>query len=77
MADGIPCHNIRETSMSKHQEKAERKSPAKPEIRKGSGALADQDLETVTGGGKAAPKEFPQEAVSFAYGAIEVKYTSQ
>jgi hypothetical protein len=72
-ADGIPCHNIRETSMSKHQSKLERKSAAKPE--KGSGALADQDLETVTGGGKAAPKEFPKEAVSFAYGAIEVKYS--
>jgi hypothetical protein len=52
MADGVPCRNTRETLMSKHEEKLERKSPAKPEIRKGSGALDDQDLEKVTGGDK-------------------------
>ena len=63
--------------MSKHEDKLEQKLPANPEIRKGSGALGDQDLEKVTGGGKVAPKEFPKETVSFAYGAIEIQYTSQ
>jgi hypothetical protein len=38
--------------MSKHQDKLEQKSPAKPEIKNGSGALDDQDLEQVTGGDK-------------------------
>jgi hypothetical protein len=77
MADSVPCRNTRETSMSKHEDKLEQKSPAKPEIRKGSGALDDQDLEKVTGGDKAAPKEFPKETVSIAYGAIEFQYTSK
>ena len=63
--------------MSKHQDKPEQKSPAKPEIEKGSGALGDQDLDKVTGGGKVAPKEFPKETVSFEYGGINIQYTNQ
>jgi hypothetical protein len=61
--------------MSKHQDKLERTSPATPEIANSGGALDDQDLEKVTGGDKASPKEFPKETVSFAYAAVAVKYS--
>jgi hypothetical protein len=48
MADGgVPCRNIRETIMIKHDEKLEQKSPAKTEI---SGALDENDLDKVSGG---------------------------
>ena len=56
-----PCRNTRETSMSKHQNKLQQKSPAKPEIDNDRGALDDQDLARVTGGDKASPQEFPKE----------------
>jgi hypothetical protein len=60
--------------MSKHDEKLEQKSPAKTEI---SGALDDKDLEKVTGGDKASPKEtFPKETVTLNYGHIEYTYTN-
>ena len=36
--------------MSKSEEKLERKSPAKPGVKKESGALDDKDLEKVAGG---------------------------
>ncbi|WMT71570.1 hypothetical protein [Bradyrhizobium sp. Ash2021] len=38
--------------MGTHQDKLRQKSPAKPEIKNGSGALNDQDLDQVTGGDK-------------------------
>jgi hypothetical protein len=60
--------------MSKHDEKLEQKSPAKTEI---SGALDDKDLEKVTGGDKASPKEtFPKETVTFNYGHLEIAYNN-
>jgi hypothetical protein len=62
--------------MSKHEDKLEQKSPAKPEIR-GSGALDDKDLEKVTGGDKASPKETVKETVTFSYGSLQIKYTDQ
>ncbi len=52
--------------MSKHQEKLERKSPAKPEIEKGSGALDEKDLEQVTGG-----------QISIPFKKIEIEYKEQ
>ena len=58
--------------MSKHQDKPEQKSPAKPEI-KGGGVLDDTDLEKVTGGDKASPKE----TVTFNYGSLQIKYTDR
>jgi hypothetical protein len=62
--------------MSKHEDKLEQKSPAKPEIR-GSGALDDKDLEKVTGGDKASPKEtFPKQTVTFNYGHLEIAYNN-
>jgi hypothetical protein len=66
MADGVPCRNTRETSMSRHQQKLERKSPAKPEIEKGSGALDENDLDKATGG-----------QVSIPYKEIKVEYKEQ
>ena len=63
--------------MSKHEDKLEHKSPAKAEIKKDSGALDDKDLEKVTGGDKAAPKETVKESVGFAFSHIEYKYTNQ
>jgi hypothetical protein len=65
MADGVPCRNQRKTIMSKHDEKLEQKSPAKPVIKKGSGALDDKDLEKVNGG------------VTLNYEKIEVNYTKR
>jgi len=66
MADGVPCRNTRETSMSKYQEKLERKSAAKPEIEKGRGALDDNDLKKVTGG-----------QMSIPYKQIKIEYKEQ
>jgi hypothetical protein len=66
MADGVPCRNTRETSMSKHQDKLERKSPAKPEIEKGSAALDENDLEKVTGG-----------QISIPFRHIKIEYKEQ
>ena len=67
--------------MSKHDDKLEQKSPAKPEIRKGSGALDDQDLEKVTGGDKASPKKVtsvgPTEQISLSFGKLGFKYNEQ
>jgi hypothetical protein len=61
--------------MSKRENKLVQKSPAKTEI---SGALDDNDLETVSGGDKASPKEtFPTETISLNYGRIEWTYTKQ
>jgi hypothetical protein len=61
--------------MSKQENKLVQKSPAKTEI---SGALDDNDLEKVTGGDKASPKEaFPTETISLSYGRIEWAYTKQ
>lgn len=60
--------------MSKHQDKLERKSSAKSEIRKDRGALDDQDLDKVTGGDKASPKEFPKETITLDYGRIVYQY---
>ncbi len=60
--------------MSKHQDKLEQKSLAKSEIRKDRGALGDQDLEKVTGGDKASPKEFPKETIALDYGRIAYQY---
>jgi hypothetical protein len=61
--------------MSKQENKLVQKSPAKTEI---SGALDDNDLEKVTGGDKASPKEtFPTETISLSYGYIEWTYTKQ
>jgi hypothetical protein len=74
MADDVPCRNTRETSMSKHQDKLEQKSSAKSEIRKDRGVLDDQDLEKVTGGDKASPKEFPKETITLDYGRIVHQY---
>lgn len=52
--------------MSKHDEKlGQKKSPAKPEIKKESGALDENDLEKVTGG------------ITFVYGRLNIKYTPQ
>jgi hypothetical protein len=75
MADGDQCRSKQgETIMSKHDEKLEQKSPAKTEI---SGALDDKDLEKVTGGDKASPKEtFPKETLTLAYGHINFEYTN-
>jgi hypothetical protein len=42
MADDIACRNTRETSMSKHQDRLQQKSPAKPAIDNECGALDDQ-----------------------------------
>jgi hypothetical protein len=74
VADDVPCRNTRETSMSKHQDKLQQKSPAKPEIDNDRGALDDQDLAKVTGGDKASPKEFPKEIITLDYGRIEYQY---
>ena len=61
--------------MSNRENKLVQKSPAKTEI---SGALDDNDLEKVTGGDKASPKEtFPTETISLNYGRIEWTYTKQ
>jgi type VI protein secretion system component Hcp len=63
----------RETIMSKHENKLIQKSRTKTEI---SGAIDDNDLDKVTGGGKASPKETsPTEAVSLHYGSIAWTYT--
>ena len=61
--------------MSKHENKLMQKSRAKTEI---SGALDDNNLDKVTGGGKASPKETgPTEAISLSYGSIAWAYTTQ
>jgi hypothetical protein len=60
--------------MSKHDEKLEQKSAVKSEI---NGALDDKDLEKVTGGDKASPKETVKETVTFNYGSLQIKYTDQ
>jgi hypothetical protein len=64
--------------MSKQQDGLKQKSSAKTEI---SGAVADQDLDRVTGGDKAAPKrgkdEGPRESITFAFGRPAVKYNEQ
>ena len=64
--------------MSKKQDGLEQKSPAKTEV---TGAIADQDLDRVTGGGKAAPKrekdDGPTESITFVYGKLAVKYHEQ
>jgi hypothetical protein len=74
MAAPVPQQQ-RETIMSKHENKLVQKSPAKTEI---SGALEDNDLEKVTGGDKASPKEtFPTESVSLSYGKIQWTYTTK
>jgi hypothetical protein len=59
--------------MSKHDEKLEQKSSVKVE---NSGALDDNDLEKITGGGKAKPKdEYPTETISLNY--AKVTFTNQ
>jgi hypothetical protein len=67
-----------ETSMSKHQDRLQQKSPAKPEINNECGALNDQDLAMVTGGDKAKakpkPKEFPTETMSLSYAKIAFEH---
>jgi type VI protein secretion system component Hcp len=50
MADGDPCRNIRETIMSKHDEKLEQKSPAKPVSITKDGELSDEQLKEISGG---------------------------
>ena len=77
MADGIPCHNIWETSMSKHEDKLEQKSSAKSEIRKGSGAIDDQDLEKVTGGDKKMTRgdKGVTEALTLSFAELKFAYT--
>ena len=60
--------------MSKHHNKLQQRSPAKPEIDNDCGALDDLDLAKVVGGDKASPKEFPKEAITFDYGRIEYQY---
>ena len=60
--------------MSKHHNKLQQKSPAKPEIDNDCGALDDRDLAKVTGGDKASPKDFPKETMTFDYGRIEYQY---
>jgi len=51
MADRDPCRNIRETIMSKHDEKLEQKSPAKPvSITKKDGELSEEQLNEISGG---------------------------
>jgi type VI protein secretion system component Hcp len=52
MADGVPCRsNKRETIMSKHDEKLEQKSPAKPvSITKKDGELSEEQLKEISGG---------------------------
>ena len=74
VAGDDPYRNTRETSMSKHHNKLQQKSPAKPEIDNDCGALDDRDLAKVTGGDKASPKEFPKETITFNYGGIEYQY---
>jgi hypothetical protein len=55
---------------SKHEEKPSTKT-------KISGALDDNDIEKVTGGGKANPKQtFPTEAISLPYESIAWAYTT-
>jgi len=61
----IAYRNVEETSMRTHDEKLGQKSPPKPEIRKDSGALDENDLEKATGG------------VTFSYGSLSIKYTPQ
>jgi hypothetical protein len=74
MAASVPQQQ-RETIMSKHENKLVQKSPAKTGI---SSALDDNDLEKVTGGDKASPKQtFPKETISLDYGRIEWTYTKQ
>jgi hypothetical protein len=76
MADDVACRNTRETSMSKHQDRLQQKSPAKPAIDNECGALDDQDLAMVTGGdkAKAKPKEFPTESISLSYEEVAFVY---
>jgi hypothetical protein len=74
MADDVSCRDTRETSMSKHQDKLQQKSLAKLGINNVCGALDDQDLEKVTGGDKASPKEFPKETITLNYGSIAYEY---
>jgi hypothetical protein len=69
--DGVPSRNIRETIMSKHDEKLEQKSPAKIEI---SGALDDKDLEKVSGGDVALTHEHVTgQATGFATVALGMR----
>ena len=56
--------------MSKHHNKLQQKSSAKPEFDNDCGALDDRDLAKVTGGDKASPKE----TITFDYGRIEYQY---
>jgi hypothetical protein len=59
--------------MSKRENKLVQKFRAKTEI---SGALDDNDLEKVTGGGKASPKETPvRESISLPYSSIVWTYS--
>jgi hypothetical protein len=64
--------------MSKQQDGLEQKSSAKTEV---TGAIADQDLDRVTGGDKAAPKrekdQAPKESITFVYGSLAIKYNEQ
>jgi hypothetical protein len=72
MAAPVPKQQ-RETIMSKHENKLVQKSRAKTEI---SGALDDNDLEKVTGGDKASPKETPvRESISIPYSSIVWAYS--
>jgi hypothetical protein len=60
--------------MSKHDELYHR-SPARHQI---SGALDDNDLQTVAGGDKAVKvthnDESPKETVTFEYGSLQMSY---
>jgi hypothetical protein len=61
--------------MSKHQNKLQQKSPAKPEIDNDRGALDDQDLAKVTGGDKASPQGLPHEAVTLSFARFVIEYS--
>ena len=68
-----PVPQQKETTMSKHDEKLEHKSP-KTQI---SGALDDRDLQVVTGGKGTVKAQEPREAVSLEYGGIIFSYSYQ
>jgi|SwirhisoilCB1_FD_contig_21_33615255_length_413_multi_5_in_0_out_0_2 type VI protein secretion system component Hcp len=60
--------------MRKSDDRLEQESSAKTEISVG---LSDNDLDKVTGGGKANTEAHPTETISLSYGKIEWVYTPQ